>query len=150
MHLIWRPIIVMAELKTKQTKASVAAFLSTVTDKTKRADCKLVAKMMREATGKRAKLWGTSIVGFDSYDYTYESGRSGTWPICGFSPRAQNISIYIMPGFKKFEKLMMKLGKFKTGRSCLYIKNLDDVDLKVLNTLIKASVKEMRRIYKQG
>ena len=140
----------MAELKTKQTKASVAAFLSTVTDKTKRADCKLVAKMMREATGKRAKLWGTSIVGFDSYDYTYESGRSGTWPICGFSPRAQNISIYIMPGFKKFEKLMMKLGKFKTGRSCLYIKNLDDVDLKVLNTLIKASVKEMRRIYQQG
>ena len=150
MHLIWRPIIVMAELKTKQTKASVAAFLSTVTDKTKRADCKLVAKMMREATGKRAKLWGTSIVGFDSYDYTYESGRSGTWPICGFSPRAQNMSIYIMPGFKKFEKLMMKLGKFKTGRSCLYIKNLDDVDLKVLNTLIKASVKEMRRIYQQG
>lgn len=140
----------MAELKTKQTNASVAAFLNSVTDKTKRADCKLIAKMMREATGKHAKMWGISIVGFDSYDYTYESGRSGTWPICGFSPRSQNTSIYIMPGFKKFEKMMKKLGRFKTGRSCLYIKNLDDVDLKVLNKLINASVKEMRRIYQQG
>lgn len=137
----------MAELKTKKTNASVAAFLNAVEDKTKRADCKAIAKMMREATGKRAKMWGSAIVGFDSYDYTYESGRSGSWPVCGFSPRAQNISVYIMPGFSKFERILDGLGKFKTGKSCLYIKRLDDVDQTVLGNLITASVKEMRRIY---
>jgi hypothetical protein len=137
----------MAELKTKKTKASVAAFLNAVDDKKKRADCKVIAKMMREATGKRAKMWGSAIVGFDSYDYTYDSGRSGSWPVCGFSPRAQNISVYIMPGFSKFEKLLGRLGEFKTGKSCLYIKRLDDVDQKVLGNLITASVKEMRRMY---
>jgi hypothetical protein len=140
----------MAELKTKKTNASVAAFLNAVEDKKKRADCKVIAKMMREATGKRAKMWGSAIVGFDSYDYTYDSGRSGSWPVCGFSPRAQNISVYFMPGFSKFEKLVGRLGKFKTGKSCLYIKSLGDVDEKVLNKLIAASVKEMRRMYKPG
>jgi hypothetical protein len=140
----------MAELKTKKTNASVAAFLNAVEDKKKRADCKVIAKMMREATGKRAKMWGSAIIGFDSYNYTYASGRSGTFMICGFSPRAQNITVYIMPGFSKFEKMLAKLGKFKIGKSCLYIKSLGDVDEKVLNKLIAASVKEMRRIYKPG
>jgi len=140
----------MAELKTKKNNSSVAAFLSNVSDKSKRADCKVIAKMMREATGKRAKMWGTSIVGFGSYDYTYASGHSGSWHICGFSPRAQNITIYIMPGFDKFGKIMDKLGKFKTSKSCLYIKKLDDVDQKVLSNLITASVKEMRRRYKSS
>jgi len=140
----------MAELKTKKNNASVAAFLNDVRDKSKRADCKVIAKMMREVTGKRAKMWGTSIVGFDSYDYTYGSGRSGSWHICGFSPRAQNIAIYIMPGFDKFGKMMDKLGKFKTGKSCLYIKKLDDVNHKVLSNLIAASVREMRRRYKSS
>ncbi len=138
----------MAELKTKQNNASVRDFLNTVDDKQKRADCKTIAKMMREATGKRAKMWGTAIVGYDVYDYKYESGRSGSFMITGFSPRAQNISVYIMPGFKKFGPLMDKLGKYKTGKSCLYIKRLEDVDQKVLACLISASVKEMRRIYK--
>jgi hypothetical protein len=140
----------MAEVKTKRTNASVAAFLNAVEDKNKRYDCKVIAKMMREATGKRAKMWGSAIVGFDSYDYTYDSGRSGSWPVCGFPPRAQNISVYIMPGFSKFEKLVGRLGIFKTGKSCLYIKSLGDVDEKVLNKLIAASVKEMRRMYKPG
>jgi hypothetical protein len=140
----------MAELKTKRTNASVAAFLNAVEDKNKRYDCKVIAKMMREATGKRAKMWGSAIVGFDSYDYIYDSGRSGSWPVCGFSPRAQNISVYIMPGFSKFEKLVGRLGKFKTGKSCLYIKSLGDADEKVLNKLIAAAVKEMRRMYKPG
>ena len=137
----------MAELKTKKTSASVVAFLNAVGDKKKRTDCKVIAKMMRETTGKRAKMWGSAIVGFDSYDYTYDSGRSGSWPVCGFSPRAQNISVYIMPGFSKFEKLLGRLGEFKTGKPCLYIKRLDDVDQKVLGNLITASVKEMRRMY---
>jgi hypothetical protein len=140
----------MAELKTKKTNASVVAFLNAVEDKKKRADRKVIAKMMREATGKRAKMWGSAIVGFDSYDYTYDSGRSGSWPVCGFSPRAQNISVYFMPGFSKFEKLVGRLDKFKTGKSCLYIKRLDDVDQKVLSNLIIAAVIEMRRKYQSS
>lgn len=137
----------MAELKTKKTNASVAEFLRRVEDRQKLADCRKIAKIMREATGKRARMWGSSIVGFDSYDYVYESGNSGTWPITGFSPRAQNISIYIMPGFDKFEKLMQKLGKHKTGKSCLYIKRIADIDEIVLQKLIQESVREMRRRY---
>lgn len=137
----------MAELKTKANKASVAGFLNSIADKQKRADCKAIAKMMRDATRKRAKMWGTAIVGYDKYDYKYASGRSGTFMITGFSPRAQNIAVYIMPGFKKFAGLMNKLGKHKTGKSCLYIKRLDDVDEKVLFRLIKESVNEMRRKY---
>ena len=140
----------MAELITKENRASVSDFLAKIDDKQKLADCKAIAKMMREATGKRARMWGTSIVGFDKYDYKYESGHSGSAAITGFSPRAQNISIYIMPGFKKFGALMKKLGKYKTGKSCLYVKRLDDVDPKVLSRLIKGSVQEMRRRYNKN
>ena len=138
----------MAELKTKKTGGSVTAYLNTIADKQKRADCKVVATMMRAATGNQAKMWGSSIVGFGSYRYKYASGHAGTWPICGFSPRAQNISIYIMPGFSGFRKLMDILGKHKTGKSCLYIRKLEDVDQTVLQQLIDGSVKEMRRMYK--
>ena len=140
----------MAELKTKESKASVGEFLASIDDMQKRADCKAVAKMMREATGKRAKMWGKTIVGFDKYNYQYESGHSGSAAITGFSPRAQSISIYIMPGFTEFAPLMEKLGKYKTGKSCLYIKRLEDVDQKVLSRLIKASVKEMQRRYNKN
>ena len=138
----------MAELKTKKTGASIAVYLNAIADKQKRADCKAVARMMRDATGKRARMWVGSLVGYGSYDYKYASGREGTWFICGFSPRAQNIAIYIMPGFSGFKKLMNKLGKYKTGKSCLYIKKLEDVDQKTLEELIAGSVKEMRRRYK--
>ena len=137
----------MAELKTKENKASVSKFLQTVDDQQKRADCKAIAKMMRAATGKPARMWGAAIVGFDKYDYQYASGRSGTFMITGFAPRAQNIAVYIMPGFSKFGGLMKKLGKHKTGKSCLYIKTLADVDENVLEKLIGESVTEMRRIY---
>jgi hypothetical protein len=102
--------------------------------------------MMRDARGNRAAMWGGSIVGYGSYDYMYASGHEGSWAICGFSPRAQNITVYIMPGFSKFEKLMKKLGIYKIGKSCLYIKKLEDVDQKVLKDLITGSVKEMRRM----
>jgi hypothetical protein len=134
-------------VKTKPNKGSVTEFLNGIEDKQKRADCKAIATMMRSITGKRAKMWGASIVGFDTYDYQYASGRSGTFMMTGFSPRAQNISVYIMPGFSKFGGMMKKLGKFKTGKSCLYIKSLADVDEKVLVKLIEGSVKEMRRKY---
>jgi hypothetical protein len=137
----------MAELKTKKTKASVAEFLSRVEDPQRRADCKKVAKMMREATGNRAAMWGDSIVGFGKYAYTYASGRSGEWPITGFSPRKRELTVYIMPGFSKYQGLMKKLGKHRTGKSCLYIKRLSDVDEAVLEELIRESVKHMREKY---
>ena len=103
----------LAELKTQKTGASVRTYLNGIEARQKCADCRVEAKLMREATGSRAKMWGSSIVGYGSYDYQYASGQSGTWPICGFSSRAQNITIYIMPGFSEFKKLMNRLGKFK-------------------------------------
>jgi hypothetical protein len=137
----------MAELKTRQNNASVTAFLAAVEDKQQRSDLKKLSKMMREATGSRAKMWGSSIVGFGSYHYKYASGQEGDWPLVGYSPRKQNLSIYIMAGFAGSDKLLAKLGKHKTGKSCLYIKRLEDVDEKVLNTLIEKSVKHMRSKY---
>ena len=137
----------MAELKTKKTGASVTAYLDAIADVRKRADCRTVAKMMRDATGNRAKMWGSSIVGYGSFDYRYASGHEGSWAVCGFSSRAQNIAIYIMPGFSGFGKLLDKLGKYKTGKSCLYIRKLEDIDQIVLEILIEESVKEMRRRY---
>jgi hypothetical protein len=140
----------MAELKTRQNNASVTAFLAAVEDRQQRSDSKKLSKMMREATGSRAKMWGSSIVGFGSYHYKYASGQEGDWPLVGYSPRKQNLSIYIMAGFAGSDKLLAKLGKHKTGKSCLYIKRLEDVDEKVLNTLIEKSVKHMRSKYGTG
>jgi len=137
----------MAENKTRETKTSVAAFLNAIDDKLKRADAKKIAAMMRKATGKRAKMWGTAIVGFGTYHYKYESGREGDWALVGFSPRKQNLVVYIMPGFEKFPTLMRKLGKYKTGKSCLYLNKLDDVDESVLEQLIDKSVKLMCKRY---
>lgn len=140
----------MAELKTKQNSGSVTKFLGAVEDKQQRADAKKLSAMMREATGARAKMWGASIVGFGSYHYKYASGQEGDWPLVGYSPRAKNLSIYIMAGFSGSEKLMAKLGKHKTGKSCLYIKRLEDVDEAVLRKLIDKSVKYMRSKYETG
>jgi hypothetical protein len=138
----------MAENKTRKNTASVASFLNAIEDPRKRADAKKVAAMMRRATGKRARMWGSSIVGYGEYHYKYESGREGTWALVGFSPRKQNLAVYIMPGFDAFAALMKKLGKFKTGKSCLYLNKLDDVDHEVLEKLIGDSVKVMRKRYK--
>ena len=137
----------MAENKTKPTKASTVAFINGIEDRQKRADCKRVAAMMREATGARAKMWGANIVGFGRYHYKYASGREGDYMLTGFSPRKQALTVYIMPGFSHFSALMSKLGSYKTGKSCLYIKRLSDVDESVLRRLITESVKYMRRKY---
>jgi len=137
----------MAENKTKPTKLSVTEFISSIDDSRKRADVRKVAAMIREATGKRAKMWGTSIVGYGTYHYKYASGREGDFMIAGFSPRKQALSIYIMAGFSKYDTLMAKLGKYKTGKSCLYIKRLSDIDEKVLQRLINESVRYMRKNY---
>ena len=137
----------MAENKTKPTKASVTGFMNSIEDPQKRSDARKVAAMMRKATGKRARMWGPSIVGFGTYHYKYDSGREGDFMITGFSPRKQALSVYIMPGFSGFESLMKKLGKYKTGKSCLYIKRLSDVDGTVLGELIRGSVRHMREAY---
>jgi hypothetical protein len=133
----------MAELKTKQNDQSVEAFLNRVDDERKRADSFAILEMMKQITGLEPKMWGDSIVGFGSYHYRYETGREGDMPITGYSPRKQNLTLYIMPGFGQYEALMAKLGKHTTGKSCLYIKKLADVDLDVLKELVRHSVDHM-------
>ena len=136
----------MAELKTKKTNASVKDFIDSIEDETKRKDAREVAKMMADATGKRAKMWGDSIVGFGDYHYQNRSG-GGDWFRVGFSPRKQSLTLYIMDGFEKYDKLMAELGKHKTGKSCLYIKRLDDIDRNVLEKLIAESLKSFDKKY---
>ena len=137
----------MADNKTQPTKVSVTEFIKAIDDPQKRADARKVAAMMRKATGKRAKMWGASIVGYGTYHYKYASGREGDFMVAGFSPRKQALTVYIMAGFSKYGALMKKLGKYKTGKSCLYIKRLSDVDEAVLQKLIDESVKYMRKNY---
>jgi len=137
----------VAENKTRATIASVTEFINSIEDRQKRADARKVAAIMRRVTGKRAKMWGSSIVGYGTYHYKYESGREGDFMITGFSPRKQALTVYILAGFRRFDTLMGKLGKYKTGKSCLYIKRLSDVDEKVLEQLIDRSVKYMRKNY---
>ena len=135
----------MAENKTKPTSASVTGFINSIDDPQTRADVRKIATMMRRATGKRARMWGNSIVGYGTYHYRYDSGREGDFMLTGFSPRKQALSVYILAGFDRFEPLMQKLGKYKTGKSCLYINRLDYIDMKVLGRLIKESVTHVKR-----
>jgi nucleoid DNA-binding protein len=137
----------MAELKTKKTGKSVKAFLNSIEDEKKRSDCVEISAMMQQATGKKPQMWGGTIVGFGKYHYKYASGREGEWHLTGFSPRKQNIAVYIMPGFSDFQELMEGLGRYKTGKSCLYIKQLDDVDRAVLTELVAQSFEWMGRKY---
>ncbi|MEM8815381.1 MAG: DUF1801 domain-containing protein [Pseudomonadota bacterium] len=138
----------MAELKTRPNKTSVSAFVAGIDDAQKRSDARKVASMMRKATGARARMWGASIVGYGVYEYQQRSGQPAEWMLTGYSPRKQALTVYIMPGFEAFAPLMNKLGKYKTGKSCLYIKRLGDVDEAVLEKLIEGSVKLMRKRYK--
>lgn len=137
----------MAELKTQLNEGDVNAFIDTVEDERRREDARRVLAMMEKITRRPARMWGSSIVGFGSYHYTYASGRTGDWMITGFSPRKTALTLYIMAGFSRHEELLSRLGKFKTGKSCLYVKRLDDVDQKVLAQLIRASVAHMRKTY---
>ncbi len=135
----------MAELKTKVNDLSVTEFLDGVTDTIRRQDCYTILNLMEEVTGYEPKMWGDSIVGFGSYHYRYASGREGDMPLTGFSPRKQNLTIYIMSGFEHYELLMAKLGKFKTGKTCLYINTVADIDLLVLRELVTESVRQINR-----
>ena len=135
----------MAELKTKRNSGNVEAFLSGVTDEKKRQDSFAILELMKKVTGKEPEMWGESIVGFGAYHYKYASGREGDWFLTGFSPRAQNLTLYIMAGFDQYEALLSKLGKHSTGKSCLYIKKIEDIDINVLEELVKRSVEHMER-----
>ena len=137
----------MSELKTKRNDGDVRGYLESVTNKRRREDALVMLELMREITGEPPEMWGSSIVGFGSYHYRYASGREGDWPIVGFAPRKQSLTLYIMPGFDRYEALMAKLGKYKTGKSCLYINKLDDVNMETLKALIAESVEYMRRAY---
>ena len=133
-----------AELKTKVNDASIEKFLNAVKDEQARKDCYEILKIMKQVTKEEPKMWGASIVGFGSYHYIGKSGREGDWMLTGFSPRKQNLTLYLMGGFDSEKVLLKKLGKHKTSVGCLYIKKLDDVDKKVLKELVIASVKKMK------
>ncbi|MCG3209766.1 MAG: hypothetical protein FOGNACKC_03393 [Anaerolineae bacterium] len=135
----------MAELKTQPTDQNVAAFLNSIADDKKRQDCLAILGLMEQVMGAPPQMWGDSIVGFGSYHYKYASGREGDWFLTGFSPRKQNITLYIMAGFDQYDALLKKLGKFKTGKSCLYIKKLEDIDLPTLRDLVKQSAEHVAR-----
>ncbi len=132
----------MAELKTKPTDASVDAYLAAIPDEQRREECRVIAEMMQRATKTKPQMWG-SMIGFGSYHYKYPSGREGDWFLTGFAPRKKALTLYIMAGFVQYDALLEKLGKYRTGKSCLYIKRLDDVDLEVLEELILLSVNQV-------
>lgn len=134
----------MAEPKTKPTAQSVASYLDAIEDETRRKDCKTLHAMMKRVTGCAPKMWGEAIVGYDEYRTTYASGKTGDWPIVGFSARKGPISVYLMAGYEGEREQLAKLGKHKIGKSCLYIHKLSDVQLPVLEQMIERSVQQMR------
>lgn len=133
--------------KTQPTTASVDAFIGGIADAEMRVDCRTVAAMMAEVTGAEPRMWGTSIVGFGSYRYRYASGREGDFMETGFAPRKRTLTLYVMAGFADYAALLQRLGKHTTGRSCLYLKRLADVDQKVLRELLARGVEHIRRKY---
>lgn len=139
----------MAELKTQKNDASVIDFINSVQDEAKRKDSLELLEIFRECTGEEPTMWGGSIIGYGSYHYKSERSRQeGDWPLTGFSPRKHNLTIYIMPGFDKYQKELAKLGKNKTSVGCLYIKKLADIDIDTLKHIITDSTNTMRRQHK--
>lgn len=137
----------MAEPKTKPTQQSVQDFLDKIENEQVRDDCYTLIKLMKKATGSEPKMWGPSIVGFGKYHYKYDSGHEGDSCLTGFSPRKQNISLYVMPGIMDNQDLLKDLGKHKAAKGCLYIKKLDDVNMNVLEKLVKRSVETLKKKY---
>lgn len=134
----------MAQLKTQPTDKSVTDFLDGVENDTKREDSFTILELMKEITGEEPIMWGDSIIGFGTYHYKYASGRAADWFLTGFSPRVQNLTLYIMSGFDEYDDLLGKLGKHSTGKSCLYVKRLENIDLDVLRELVEKSVAHMK------
>lgn len=138
----------MAELKTKKNDSDIIAFLNKIDNEEKKTDCFKLLELFEQLTNETPKMWGTSIVGFGSYHYKYDSGREGEWFLTGFSPRKQNLTIYIIAGFGDYDAIMQGLGKYKTGSSCLYTKKLSDIDLEKLKTLVEKSVAHLKERHK--
>jgi hypothetical protein len=132
-----------SEPKTVPTGASVKAFIAAQPDAQRRADCQALAKLMEAATGEKARMWGDAIIGFGNYRLAYANGRSALWPVAAFSPRKNDLTLYIGASFARREELLARLGKHKTGKVCVYIKRLADVDAEVLADLVQASVDTM-------
>jgi hypothetical protein len=137
----------MAELKTKPTEVTVDSFLDTVTDEKVRKDCFTIIQIMEKVTSEKPKMWGPSIIGFGKYHYKYDSGHEGDYCLTGFSPRKGNLSIYVYAGLPNQADLLVKLGKHKIGKGCLYIKKLDDVDLDVLERMVVQAVDYLKKKY---
>lgn len=140
----------MAEPKTRPTTASVEAFLAKVADEGRREDCRALAKLMKQVTRQDPVMWGPSIVGFGSYRYVYASGKTAEWPLVGFSPRKQDLTIYVMGDFARREALLAKLGKHKASKACVYVKRLADVDAGVLKELVAESVRHLKAKHPLG
>jgi len=140
----------MAELKTKPNDGSVLDFLAKIEDESKRDDCYEIMNMMEEVSKDQPKMWGTSIIGYGTYRYKYASGREGEWMRIGFSPRKQNLTLYLMAGVERNEEILSRIGKYKNGKSCFYIKKLDDIDRDVLRELMVASLEHVEAIYGEG
>ena len=132
-----------ADLKTKKTEVSVLDFLQSLEDANQRTDCLALCEIMKEVTGHEPKMWGGSIIGFGDYQYSYESGRTGDWFQVGFSPRKGQLSLYLLHCVPVPEHYLSRLGKHKTGKSCLYIKSMKDIDLGVLKEMVAEAVKSL-------
>lgn len=139
----------MPEAKTKPTEVSVDTFLSKITDESVLADCQTLIKLMKRVTGLPPVMWGPSIIGFGQYHYKYESGHEGDICIIGFSPRKQNISLYILSGFKGQDNLLKKLGACKAGKGCLYVKKLKDIDLTILEQIMKETIQFLKNKFQK-
>lgn len=137
----------MAEQKTKPSTQSVEAFIGTIESEQARDDCRAIVKIMKEATGESPKMWGTSIIGFGTYHYKYESGHEGDSCLAAFSPRKTTITIYVMLPEEQRDAILKKLGKHKSSKGCVYVKKLDDIDVKVLRELVMQSVQYLRDTY---
>lgn len=136
----------MAEPKTKPTKEKVEDFLNRIEDEQKRKDSFVILELMKQVTKLQPMMWGPSIVGFGSYRYKYASGQEADWPLAGFSPRKQNLTLYVMPGSGKLDDLLQKLGKHKQSKACLYIKRLSDIDMPTLKKLVEVSFKLSKKV----
>ena len=137
----------MSSNKTVPTKQSVTTFIDSLEDEQKKHDCYSLLKLMKEVTGSEPKIWGNGMIGFDEYHYKYSSGREGNYFKIGFSPRKKELSIYILPGLDRFRKELEGLGKYRAGKSCLYVKKLDDINLDILRKIMNKSTKLLDEMY---
>lgn len=137
----------MSSLKTQPTEQDPYAFIDLIEHPIKRENSKVLMEIHKRATGKEPVMWGDSIVGFGQYHYKYRSGHEGDWPTAGFSPRKQNLTIYIMLGFDRYAPLLKQLGKHKHSKSCLYINKLADVNIDILEQIIKQGYEDMHSVY---